>query len=149
MDPDSAEENMKAEKMIGKKFDGYLVEEHHIRMPCPESVVGYNDDYIIGIKIQLSPDTYAILSWEYYHSYNNPDQNWMTWNLIGKEKFIISSFWQKKSPSRKELVWDNCTYGEKTNLIMHPLYHKYHGDVMVKVSGRGKSLKVAESGPWS
>jgi hypothetical protein len=137
---------MRAEKMIGKKFDGYLVEEHSIRIPCPESVIGYNQRYIIGIKIQLSPDTYAILSWEYYHFYNNPDQNWMTWNLIGKEKFIIRSFWQTNSPSSKEIVWDYCTDGEKANLVMHPLHHKYHGDVMVKVSGRGKSLKVAESG---
>ena len=47
MDPDSAEGNMKAEKMIGKKLDGYLVEEHSIRIPCPESVVGYEERHII------------------------------------------------------------------------------------------------------
>ena len=70
----------------------------------------------------------------------------MTWNLIGKEKFIIRSFWKtklEKSPSSIEIVWDNCTDGEKASLIMHPLYHKYHGDVMTKVSGRGNWLKVA------
>ncbi len=137
---------MKADKMIGKKLDGYLVEEHSIRIPCQESVTGYDERYIIGIKIQLSPDTYAILSWEYYHNYNNHDQNLMTWNLIGKEKFIIRNFWQRRSLSSIETVWNNCTDEEKANLIMHPLYHKYHGDVFTKVSGRGKSLKVAESG---
>jgi len=136
------EVSMKPENMIGKKLDGYLVEEHTIRIPCPESVVGYDDRSILGIKIQLSPDTYAILSWQVCHDYNKPSQFWMTWNLIGKDKLIIRSFWLHSGTSSKELIWDNCSDVEKASLIIHPLYHNYNDDKLVKIIGRGKYIKI-------
>ena len=130
---------MRAEKMIGKKLDGYLVEEH--------SVQAHREHKIIGIKIDLSPERYIIYSFEYDQ---REKKNFVSWKLISKNEMLCLKYngtrtyltddgwraeyigagtWQFLS---KELIWEHCNDEEKGKMILLPFFHTHDRDDYIK-----------------
>jgi hypothetical protein len=130
---------MQAKCMIGRKWNGYLVEE----IQCTDK------EKVIGIKIPLSDSKYAILSFEYYAS--RKKMNYISWKLIGEDMTLnLSDFgdlcelvdgkWKHKDcialtgPQwiSKELMWEYCNDDERAQLVIHPLFWKHERDYWAK-----------------
>ncbi len=130
---------MQAKCMIGRKWNGYLVEE----IQCTD------EKKVIGIKIPLSDSKYAILSFEYDGS-KTRKMNYISWKLIGKDMTLslrhfgqlsnlVDGIWKHEWIAltgsqwiSKQLIWDHCNDDERAQLVIHPLFWKHEEDYWAK-----------------
>lgn len=128
---------MKAEKMIGKRWRGSLVEEY---ICCRSYCFG------IGIKIPLSPNSFAVLDIKNYDK-----KNFLSWKLIGKNiivnhghcnelgcvKKLVDDEWKwERAPHIEEAqsldyLLKYSTDEEKEELMKSPLFWFYQHDIYI------------------